>query len=142
MITDLTSVFYTGTAGDPVPVVKGWLRVSLRKVDSYDPITHIPVRTYLSTDVQPVRTGEVYPVDVEIWPTNVIIEKGARLKFEVAAADTQGSGIFLHNHPEDRYVWVKTMVNDRSENIFKGLNHLHFSADTPNYIRLPIIPPR
>ena len=26
-------VYYTGTAGDPVPLCKGWLRVSLRKVN-------------------------------------------------------------------------------------------------------------
>src|SRR5277367_1218556 len=97
------SVYYTGTAGDPVPVTKGWLRVSLRKVDSYDPITKIPIRTYLSTDVQTVEGGKVYPVDVEIWPTNVVVEKVGKLCFEVAAADTQGSGIFQHNHPDDRY---------------------------------------
>jgi predicted acyl esterase len=95
-------VFYTGTAGDPVPVTKGWLRVSLRKVDSYDPVTKIPIRTYLSTDVQTVESGKVYPVDVEIWPTNVVVEKGGKLCFEIAAADTQGSGIFQHNHPDDR----------------------------------------
>jgi hypothetical protein len=71
-------------------------------VDFYDPVTHIPVRSYLSTDVQPVISDQVYPVDVEIWPTNVVIEKGGKLRFEIAAADTQGSGIFLHNHPEDR----------------------------------------
>jgi hypothetical protein len=99
----LTLVFYTGTAGDPVPVTKGWLRVSLRRVDSYDPITNSPVRTYLSTDVEKVETGQIYPVEVEIWPTNVVVEKGGKLQFEVAATDTQGSGLFLHNHPDDRY---------------------------------------
>ncbi|KAI7374815.1 alpha/beta-hydrolase, partial [Hortaea werneckii] len=30
-------VFYTGTAGDPVPLTKGWLRVSLRKVEESHP---------------------------------------------------------------------------------------------------------
>jgi len=124
-------VFYTGTAGDPVPVVKGWLRTSLRKVDSYDPITKSPIRTYLSTDVQTVEAGVVYPVDVEIWPTNVIVEKGGKLQFEIAAADTQGSGTFQHNHPEDR-----------SDSIFKGLNHIHFGKGMPNYLRLPVIPPK
>ena len=95
-------VFYTGTAGDPVPIVKGWLRVSLRKVDHWDEVTKSPVRTYLSTDVQEVKSGEIYPVDVEIWPTNVVIEKGGKLQLEIAPCNTQGSGIFLHNHPEDR----------------------------------------
>jgi X-Pro dipeptidyl-peptidase C-terminal non-catalytic domain len=85
-------------------VTKGWLRVSLRKVDSTDPVTHQPIRNYLSSDVQVVEAGKVYPVDVEIWPTNVVVEKGGKLAFEIAPADTQGSGIFLHNHPEDRYL--------------------------------------
>ena len=46
--------------------------------------------------------GEVYPVDVEIWPTNVIVEKGGKLILEVASGDTQGSGIFKHTGPDDR----------------------------------------
>lgn len=97
-------IFYTGTAGDPVPLVKGWLRVSMRKTnpDHYKHRPYLPWREYLSTDVQPVIPGEIYPVDVEIWPTNVVIEKGGKLVFEVSSGDTQGSGIFLHNDPTDR----------------------------------------
>lgn len=30
---DGKEVHYTGTVGDPVPLVKGWLRVSLRQVN-------------------------------------------------------------------------------------------------------------
>lgn len=97
-------VFYTGTAGDPVPLCKGWQRVSLRKVDT-EHRRHrewLPHRNYYSTDVLPVIPGEVYPVDVEVWPTNVVVEKGGKLILEVASGDTQGSGIFLHNSPTDR----------------------------------------
>ncbi|KAG5797534.1 hypothetical protein H9Q69_003394 [Fusarium xylarioides] len=97
-------VFYTGTAGDPVPLTKGWLRVSLRKVDS-EHSKHrewLPHRNYTSKDVQPVIQGEVYAVDIEVWPTNVIVDKGGKLVFEVSSGDTQGSGIFLHNDPIDR----------------------------------------
>lgn len=97
-------VFYTGTAGDPVPLTKGWLRVSLRKVDSEHPKHRdwLPHRNYTSKDVQPVIQGEVYGVDIEVWPTNVIVDKGGKLMFEVSSGDTQGSGIFLHNDPVDR----------------------------------------
>lgn len=98
-------VSYTGTAGDPVPLSKGWLRVSMRKINDKH-LRHreyLPYRDYFSTDVQPVIPGEVYPVDVEIWPTNVILEKRSRLVLEVASGDTQGSGIFQHNDPSDRY---------------------------------------
>jgi len=97
-------VFYTGTAGDPVPLTKGWLRVSMRKVNekSLRHNEHMPYRDYFSTDVLPVMPGEVYPVDVEIWPTNIVVEKGGKLILEVASGDTQGSGIFQHNDPIDR----------------------------------------
>jgi len=97
-------VHYTGTAGDPVPLAKGWLRVSLRKIDEADPKnrSYLPQRNYLSTDVQRVEPEQVYAVDVEIWPTNVIAEKGGRIVFEVASGDTQGCGIFQHNSDRDR----------------------------------------
>jgi len=99
-----TEVSYTGTAGDPVPLCKGWLRVSLRKVNSEHPRHRpwLPYRDYFSTSVLPVLPGEAYPVDVEVWPTNVVLEPGAKLILEVASGDTQGSGMFQHVHPKDR----------------------------------------
>ena len=103
-------VHYTGTAGDPIPLCKGWQRVSLRKVNK-DHVRHrqyLPYRDYYSTDVLPVLPGEVYPVDVEIWPTNVVLSPGSKLVFEVASGDTQGSGMFQHNSETDRYVFETT----------------------------------
>jgi predicted acyl esterase len=85
-------ILYTGTAGDGVPLCKGWLRLSLRKVNHgharHRP--YVPYRDYLSSDVLPVLPGEAYPVDVEIWPTNVVMEPGDTLVFEVSSGDTQG----------------------------------------------------
>ncbi|KAF1971870.1 X-Pro dipeptidyl-peptidase protein [Bimuria novae-zelandiae CBS 107.79] len=126
-------VNYTGTAGDPIPLAKGWLRVSMRKINTSHPRHRewLPHRDYFSTDVQPVIPGDVYPVDVEIWPTNVVIEKGGKIVFEVSGGDTQGSGIFQHNHPEDR-----------SEKKLAGMNHVSFSERYVNWVSLPIIPPR
>jgi predicted acyl esterase len=123
-------VFYTGTAGDPVPLCKGWLRVSMRKVNEKHARhrEYLPHRDYCSSDVLPVLPGEVYPVDVEVWPTNVVVEKGGRIVLEVSSGDTQGSGIFLHNS-----------VVDRSAERFDGMNHVHFGIGE-NYVTLPIIP--
>lgn len=124
-------VFYTGTAGDPVPLTKGWLRVSLRKVEQDHPKhrSWLPHREYRSTDVQAVNPETVYEVDVEIWPTNVVVEKGGKLVLEVSSGDTQGCGIFGHNSPEDR-----------NEETFAGLNRLHFSESHKSYVVLPVIP--
>lgn len=124
-------IYYTGTAGDPVPLTKGWLRVSLRKTNPDHPKhrPYLPWRDYLSTDVLPVIPGEVYPVDVEVWPTNVVVEKGQRIVFEVGSGDTQGSGIFLHNDPVDR-----------SKEKLQGWNHIRFGPGYGNYVTLPVIP--
>lgn len=126
-------IFYTGTAGDPVPLVKGWQRVSLRKVETDHPKHRdwLPHREFRSTDVQEVKAGEVYAVDVEVWPTSVVVEKGERLVFEVASGDTQGTGIFGHWHP-----------SDRPEDLFGGLNSIHFDSEHLNYVTLPVIPPK
>ncbi|KAJ1328861.1 hypothetical protein MN608_05590 [Microdochium nivale] len=128
---DSNEVFYTGTQGDPVPLTKGWLRVSLRKVNTESPKhrSYLPHRDYASTDVQKVVQGDIYGVDVEVWPTQVVAEKGGRIVFEVASGDTQGSGIFTH---EDK--------NDRSPEVFQGVNNICFGAGLENFVTLPIIP--
>ncbi|KAK7890538.1 hypothetical protein LTR67_007746 [Exophiala xenobiotica] len=124
-------ILYTGTVGDPVPVTKGWLRVSLRKVNEKSPRHHAwhPHREYLSTDHTPLVPGEVYPVDVEIWPTNVVISPGDKLVFEVSSGDTQGAGLFEHNSKEDR-----------NEATFGGTNHIHFGKDHENWLMMPLVP--
>lgn len=101
---DGKEVHYTGTAGDPVPLTKGWLRVSLRKTDETNPKhkSYLPYRNYYKSDVQTVEADTVYGVDVEVWPSNVVAEKGGKIVFEVASGDTQGSGIFQHMSSTDR----------------------------------------
>jgi predicted acyl esterase len=126
-------VLYTGTAGDGVPLTKGWLRCSMRKIHTENPRhrEYMPHREYLSTDVQEVQPEVVYGVDVEVWPTNVVVEKGGKIVFEVASGDTQGCGIFQHDS-----------CVDRPESKFKGVNILHFGKGKENYVMLPVIPPR
>ncbi|KAL8369831.1 hypothetical protein RB595_000260 [Gaeumannomyces hyphopodioides] len=127
---DGAEVLYTGTAGDPVPLCKGWLRVSLRATDPSHPRHRdwLPHREYRAADVQPVVPGEVYGVDVELWPTCVVVEAGGRIMLEVASGDTNGSGLFLHNDPIDR-----------PDSVLEGWNHINFGPGLVNYLVLPIV---
>ncbi|KAJ1709717.1 Alpha/Beta hydrolase protein [Aspergillus flavus] len=101
---DGKEVFYTGTMGDPVPIVKGWLRVSLRKVNTEHPFHrhYLHYRDYTSADVQPVKENERYQVDVEVWPTNTVLDPNETLVLEIAGHDTQSVGKFSHEHPDNR----------------------------------------
>lgn len=97
-------VTYTGSFGDPAPVTRGHLRVSLRKINR-DHRHHrkwLPHRDYLSTDVLPVIPGEVYGADVEFWPTCVVVAAGGRLILEISSGDTAPTGVWEHNDPIDR----------------------------------------
>jgi predicted acyl esterase len=80
--------------------------------------------------VQEVKVGEVYEVDVEVWPINVVLDEGETLVFEIARHDTQGMGKFSHDHPKDR----KTEILDR-------MNEVHVGGDR-SWLLLPVIPPR
>lgn len=101
-----SEILYTGTIGDPVPVSKGCQRVSLRKVNKKHPHHQDwrPYRDFFSTDVLPVIPGEVYAVDVEVWPTNVILQKGEKLSFEISGGDTSGASIISDHESPERYV--------------------------------------
>lgn len=124
-------IFYTGAAGDAVPVVRGWLRVSLRKtVDKPGPLGEvIPERNYYSADVLEITLGQVYTVDVEIWPTSVVLLPGETLELQISSNDSDNAGVFGHDHPQDRPL----------EKLF-GYNELHIGPEYENFLRLPIIP--
>ncbi len=97
-------VFYTGSFGDPTPVTRGYLRVSLRKINKNHPHHRdwLPYRDYCSTDILPVIPNEVYQADVEFWPTNVVVAAGGRLVLEISSGDTAPTGVWEHNDPIDR----------------------------------------
>lgn len=99
-----TEILYTGTTGEGAPVTKGFLRVSMRKTNPEHPRhrSWLPHRDYFSTDVLPLAPGEVYAVDVELWPTNVVVDADSRLTLEISSGDTAGSGVFDHNDHIDR----------------------------------------
>lgn len=97
-------IFYTGTTGEPAPITKGFLRMSLRKLNQRHPqhFPWLPYRDYISTDAAPMIPNEVYGVDVEVCPTNVVLQKGERLVVDIGSCELAGSGVFQHNDPIDR----------------------------------------
>lgn len=103
---DGAEILYTGSMGEGVPATKGFLRLALRKTNPQHPHHRPwqPHRDYTAADVLPVVCGEVYPVDVELWPTNLVVAAGGRLSFEISSRDTDGSGVFMHTDPQDRLV--------------------------------------
>lgn len=82
-------VWLTGTAGDNVPLCKGFLRASLRKIDTSNPRhrDYLPYRRYSSEDEELLEADKPYDLLVEVWPTSVVVSKGGRLVFEVISIE-------------------------------------------------------
>jgi predicted acyl esterase len=119
-------------AHEQTVMAKGWLRVSHRKVD---PKRALPYRVFHAHDeIQKIKPGEIYPVDVEIWPTTMVFPKGYRMVLTLQGRDFEIPGVpgrMLHNHPEDR-----------NPVEFGGVNTIATGASHESYLLMPVIPAR
>ena len=129
-------------ANDPaVPVTLGWLRASHRKLDESQ---SQPYRPYHAHDeIQPLEPGEVAELDVEIWPTSIVVPVGFRLGLTVRGKDyanaphyTPGSTVTLRG--VDPFVHDEPL--DRPDETFRTINTLHFTESRQPYLLVPVIP--
>lgn len=99
---------YSSSLGNPTPVVFGWLRASHRTIDPnpYPDSFHlpVPVPSHKRSDKKEVRNCEVYDLQIELWPTNVVVERGERLVLEISPKDPVGVDLFACYDPIDRLV--------------------------------------
>ncbi len=141
---DLKEVVFQGAIDPHTPVAQGWLRASHRKLDKK---LSTPYRPYHTHDKkQPLKKGEVVELNVEIWPTSIVVPAGHRIGLSIRGKDYEyagpsggklsnfknelkGCGPFLHNDPLDR-----------PSNIFGGVTSLHFGGGRAPYLLLPVIP--
>ncbi|HZD90283.1 MAG TPA: CocE/NonD family hydrolase [Pseudolabrys sp.] len=115
-------IMETGQQGSPVPVAKGWLRVSHRELD---PALTRPYRPYHKHQRRLYLTpGEIVKVEVEIWPTSMVFKKGHRIRLDVQPRDGVGSQGYMHYHADYN----------------SGRNTVHAGGPYESYLLLPVIP--
>ena len=95
------------SALDPAGVVAhGRLRASHRALDAERTLPYRPWHPHGRLD--PLTPGETAPLDIEIWPTSVVVQ-GRDFKFpgggpwpQSYGVGMKGHAIFLHDDPDDR----------------------------------------
>jgi uncharacterized protein len=136
-------VFY-GALDPHTPVGQGWLRASHRKLD---PARSTPYRPYHTHDeVEPLEPGKPVSLDVEIWPTCIVIPKGYRLGLTVRGKDYEWAGTAttlsnMKNPMKGCGPFVHDEVRDRRPEVFGGKVTLHFDGGEAPHVLLPVIPP-
>src|SRR5438067_1763092 len=143
---DLKEVTFQGALDPHTPVAQGWLRASHRKLD---PKRSLPYRPYHTHDeVQPLTPGEVYELDVEIWPTCIVVPAGYRVGLSVRGKDYEYTGRLDEFAQSFHYAsrgcgpFVHTDPQDRPAEVFGGKVKLHAGGRRESYLLLPIIPPK
>ncbi|HTO11469.1 MAG TPA: CocE/NonD family hydrolase, partial [Candidatus Binatia bacterium] len=87
---NMAEVTFQGALDPHTPVAQGWLRASHRKLDAA--LTK-PWRPYHTHDeIQPLTPDRVYELDVEIWPTCIVVPAGHRIGLTVRGRDYEFSG--------------------------------------------------
>jgi len=144
--TEGAEVTFQGAIDPHTPIAQGWLRASHR---SLDPELNLPYRPYHTHDrADPLTPGEIYELDVEIWPTSIVVPAGYRLGLTVRGQDYEyegdlgeaslttfknqltGCGPFLHDDPQDR-----------PEEVFGRRVSIHTGPGAPSRLLVPVIPP-
>ena len=143
---DLKEVVFQGAIDPHTPIGQGWLRASHRKLDKKLSKPYRPYHTH--DEKQPLKKGQVVELDIEIWPTSIVVPADHRVGLSIRGKDYEyggasggklsnfknelkGCGPFLHDDPRDR-----------PPAIFNGITSLHFGRDKAPYLLLPIIPPK
>ena len=143
---DLKEIVFQGAIDPHTPIAQGWLRASHRKLDKKLSKPYRPYHTH--DEKQPLKKDQPVELDIEVWPTSIVVPAGYRVGLSVRGKDYEyggasggklsnfknelkGCGPFLHDDPRDR-----------PSAIFDGTTSLYFGRGKAPYLLLPIIPPK
>jgi hypothetical protein len=122
----------------PPDVFGQTLRVSQRKLDPQRSIEYLPY--YPHDERQLLEPGEIYEVDLEIWPMGLALPAGSRLTLTIqgkeferpgATGPLRGVAWFTHDDP-----------TDRPSELFAGTNWIYTGGPYQSYLLLPMLPSR
>jgi hypothetical protein len=110
---------------DDGPVALGWLRVSHRELDDEKSTPYQPFHKHLR-DIK-LKAGEIVPVEIEIWPSSTLFERGERLRVVVQGSD-------IYSYPEERH------TNGHTATVNKGEHVIYTGGKYDSHLLVPVIP--
>jgi putative CocE/NonD family hydrolase len=122
---DGKDVWEVGQHGQPVPLTKGTLRASHRKLD---PEKSLPYRPYHPHNERLwLEPGKPVECDIEVWPTCIVLQKGHKLRVDIQPRDGIGSAPYTHYHGDYNA---------------GAMNTIYTGGDRASYLLVPVIPAR
>lgn len=135
-------VLFIGATERSAPIAQGWLRASHRRLDLQRSTPWQPYHPHLETE--PLIPEQPYELDVEIWPTSIVVPRGYRLGLTILGRDYDHGktgvpspfgfemrGCGFHPHDEPR---------DRPAELFDSTITVYGGGDRLSHLLVPIIP--
>jgi predicted acyl esterase len=136
-------VVFQGALDPHTPIGQGWLRASQRRLDKK---LSKPYRPYHTHDrKEPLKPAQIYELDVEIWPTCIVVPKGHRIALTLRGRDYEWEGEAatlsnMKNPMRGCGPFVHDDESDRPPAVFGGRVTLHLGPKRPPHLLLPVIP--
>jgi hypothetical protein len=141
---DGDEVTFMGALDPNTPVAHGWLRASHRGLDPDLTLPYRPYHTHIRPE--PLVPGEVYELDVEIWPTSIVVPAGYHIGLTVRGKDYRYDGELTEFAKTFHYAnrgigpFKHTDRDDRPPEIFDTRVTLHLGGATSSRLLVPVIP--
>lgn len=143
---ELKEVTFQGHTDPHTTVAQGWLRASHRKLDRKRSLPYRPYHTH--DEIQKLTPGRIYELEIEVWPTCIVIPKGYRLAVSVRGRDYEypggvgGPGVKMLGTFTGVGPFRHDEVRDRPPETFDGEVTFHTGPKRPAYVLLPVVPAR
>jgi len=135
-------VLFVGATEPKQPISQGWLRASHRALDQGRSLPWRPYHPH--TAREPLIPGELYELDIEIWPTCIVVPTGYRLALSVLGRDFDHGQPGLMSHIGFEFRGSGANVHDdpvtRPAEIFDNDVTVYSGGDRQSYLLLPVVP--
>lgn len=120
-----------GSAGQPEPLAKGFLRASHRKTDLSKSLPERPWHTHTQEDNAPLIAGEAVQLEVEIFPAAGRVRQGWKLRVDISPSEHQPD--IPGYQPQEMRIWYGEEHDEGTNSILVGHGRL-------NYVSCPVVP--
>lgn len=114
------------TAFDDGPIALGFLRASRRELDEARSTEFQPYHSH-ERDLDPIKPGDIVPLDVEVLPSSCRFRPGDRLRITISGHQ---NGEYPPRVPAARY----------NNTVNSGKHIIHFGGKYDTHLLLPVLP--
>jgi predicted acyl esterase len=112
---------------DDGPAALGWLRVSHRELDEEKSTPYQPFHKH-QRELK-LKAGEIVPVEIEIWPSSTLFERGEKLRVIIQGSD-------IYSYPNERH------TNEHTATVNKGTHVIFTGGKYDSHLLMPVMPDR